>query len=471
MLKQIKKTTLTLLALALGLAILFTSVLVLSFAVLPDEKINKNAQLSIDSILEDNQQQYGVKDSFLEKIRNVYVTRVSNPGGINFRSFSLADLLMLSFSKGDSLFQYTIDDPAFYDWLIEQNYVDFGEGKDVTNVTKAMTPSYARYWNGYMVILRPLLLLGDIATIRYINGVLLMLCFAVICALLAKRFGTGFAALFAVCLAVVQGFMIPYCMEYTVMFLLSGVISIVLLLAYPKLEQKQWGIYFFFIAGALTAYFDLLSTPLLSLLLPLTFYILMRLKEPKTTWRSNVLLMLSSVFGWGLGYTGLWAAKWAIGSQILQENIFANALISIKMRSGVFSSRLTGIGLNMMYFGKGTSSLVFLGIAIVLVAALIIWVLHKQKKTKTEVLTALPLLAIVAAPFIFFFFGAEFSSVHHFMTHRLFFAGLFAYGCFFIFLLSKNFAKTEEPPAPDKVAAGNPYKTSRKKNARKRGIL
>ena len=77
-----------------------------------------------------------------------------------------------------------------------------------------------------------------------------------------------------------------------------------------------------------TGYFDFLTYPITALGLPLTMYLLL---ENDNKGKAKKVIIYSIV--WGTGYIGMWTAKWAIGSLILQENVFKSAISQAVVRT------------------------------------------------------------------------------------------------------------------------------------------
>lgn len=187
----------------------------------------------------------------------------------------------------------------------------------------AMMPDYDRYWHGYTIFLRPLLMFFDLSHIRQI----LVLCFTVLTVILAyligKYINLEVAIFFGIALALVNPPVIMISLQYSNMFLLMLSLSIVLMTLLGKKRSKQEILVFFAVAGCLTSFFDLLTTPSITLGMPLLLYIAHRIKGNQ---HQNILkdIFLMALV-WGTGYFVIWFAKWLIGSIILQRNIFVDA--------------------------------------------------------------------------------------------------------------------------------------------------
>lgn len=132
---------------------------------------------------------------------------------------------------------------------------------------------YARYWHGYLVILKPLLMLTSFNSIRLFNSALQLFMAGCVVIGLCKRNASALA----------QGFLLslPFLYFISSFASLSHSICLYLMLAL-LLIQMRWDtslqksnryVYFFLAAGMATSYFDFLTYPLITLVFPLCVYL------------------------------------------------------------------------------------------------------------------------------------------------------------------------------------------------------
>ena len=74
--------------------------------------------------------------------------------------------------------------------------------------------SYARYWHGYLIWLRPLLLVTDITGVRVVQYLVLAVLFAAVAVLLRRRCGLRAAVWFAVSQLLVTAFWAPHQVQF-----------------------------------------------------------------------------------------------------------------------------------------------------------------------------------------------------------------------------------------------------------------
>lgn len=187
----------------------------------------------------------------------------------------------------------------------------------------AMIPNYARYWHGYSLFLRPLLVFFDLSYIRQLLVISFMLLMAVLVYLIIKHINFTIGILFTLAIALVNPPIIMISLQYSNMFLLTLAASIVMMIMIAKKRPFTEILVFFATLGSLTSFFDLLTTPSITLGIPLLLFIAYRIQHDKSKDLLKHVILLASL--WGAGYLIAWAAKWVIGSILLHRNLFVEA--------------------------------------------------------------------------------------------------------------------------------------------------
>ena len=201
--------------------------------------------------------------------------------------------------------------------------------KWATGATDGMqTHSYARYWHGYLVWLKPLLLVFDYGHIRILNAVLQCLLNLLV---LYAMFRRGRKRLMLPYLLMVL-FLTPTALfqsfQFSWIFYVTAAAVLLLVLRFEKLAAAGglWRVFLF--TGMATSYVDFLTYPLFTLGVPLALCIALRGRESLKTSLADVIGLSLT---WGIGYVGMWAGKWLLcglltGSDVLmtvQGNILA----------------------------------------------------------------------------------------------------------------------------------------------------
>ena len=211
-------------------------------------------------------------------------------------------------------------------WYIEK---DWSTGAQRTDVPELEPFSYARYWHGYLIWLRPLLLVMPITGVRVVQYVTLAALLAAVLWLLRRRCGARAAVWFVVSQLLVTVFWVPHQVQYFTCFAL-GYAGCIWVLAKPRRSDVLClGLLVF---GVVTAFCDLLVTPILTLGLPLVCWLL----EPQQRLRAGAPqcgVVVGGSLAWGVGYLLCWASKWVLAGLITGQNVIADALHQIGVRT------------------------------------------------------------------------------------------------------------------------------------------
>lgn len=285
----------------------------------------------------------------------------------------------------------------------------------------AMMPDYDRYWHGYTIFLRPLLIFFDLSHIRQI----LILCFIVLLTILvsviSRYISLTVAILFGVALALVNPPVIMISLQYSNMFILMLTLSIILMLLLGKKRSKQEILIFFAAAGCLTSFFDLLTTPSITLGIPLLLYIAYRVKNNQHKGILKDILFVSIL--WGAGYFVAWFAKWLIGSIVLQRNIFADATQKILFWSSD-SSTITSTDVSAFtVFTDWTNRLVIYWAILIMAAiglgiALVARFFSKEGFRKLRLPTLLVFVGAALIPVAWIVVARQHSFNHQWFSYR-----------------------------------------------------
>ena len=189
---------------------------------------------------------------------------------------------------------------------------------------------YPRYWHGYQVVLRPLLYVMNYKQMRLWHYGWLSVLLAAALWLLHRRLGTAYAATLGLALLCFGAVFVPQTFQCSTCFYLAlgGLCAV---LGWRRTEvSATCRIGLFFTLGALTAFADFLTTPLLTLALPLVACIALGIGHGMQPVRSIVQLSAS----WGGGYALMWSAKWPLAQVITGDGVIENALGQAAKRMG-----------------------------------------------------------------------------------------------------------------------------------------
>ena len=231
----------------------------------------------------------------------------------------IADAILLSIA-------YYIDPDHPMESVLWANYYDGRE--DTSSHLRTMNESYQRtvngeapankqylrYWHGSLIIVRPLLMILNLRQMKVVQGIVISALLVTLLSLLLKYGLKAEAVCFTIAMIAVSIWFVPLSLEYTWMFILMLIGSILAVRLVKTGREDRLGT-LFFLLGMTAAYFDFLTTETLTVLMPLLLVVRIRNKDEE--WK----LVGQCVFLWGIAYVATWAAKWAIASIILKENV------------------------------------------------------------------------------------------------------------------------------------------------------
>lgn len=288
--------------------------------------------------------------------------------------------------------------------------------------------TYARYWNGWLVILKPLLVFLNIGQIRTLFHFILLALGMNLSLQLAKLWGPIGASTISFLLAVAA--FPAACMSMSLYFsiAMSLLFSIIVLSDSGSHmgvgSPCDWTLYYM-IFGSLTAFFDFLCTPILTLGLPLVFALVIEERRGGVM-KTMLFQVIKLSIAWFAGYGVCWVSKWLISDALGSGSVFFDALNQAALRSGtsvyegVGDTTITISGFNAVYrnFAMCFSRSLIAALGI-LVAALPCHLKCTHRSINRRYFQLLLPLAIVALlPYLWYLALPNHSFVHSWFTYR-----------------------------------------------------
>lgn len=360
------------------------------------------------------------RDALTDNIRSSAVTlhdEGTYPTAANVRFDNYSDAVMIEEAYGfertsnpltDALSSklYDLSDP------VNAIYNAYVKNKPVKE------EDYARYWHGYAVFLRPLLVITDLSGIRVINYILLFTLAAITLILIYRRLPHIYFWGFLISLLAVDIIFVPQCMHYSSVFYITFTAAIAIL-AIPRISiGKTFAMCFFLAIGSLTSFFDLMTAPMMTWGIPLILFC--AVSPCKSKIRAVIILSLC----WIAGYALMWICKWILVAIFISPDIFSNALSSVAVRSFA-SDEITINRVHVLIIDNFDFFFAPVAIAAILYIAVATIALHKAevrqylRQYHYLLLIALGILAWYAATF-------QQSIIHLFFTRRAMFVIYYA---------------------------------------------
>lgn len=338
---------------------------------------------------------------------NDYPLAIINGGQTRMDNFTDALIISQAWnSSKDSLWESVMQPSrAVYNQSMTEALAMQVEGMHFCN------KKYGRYWHGSTFLMRILLLIWSYNNIRMLFYMVSSLLIVIALWRMCEKIGTWAAAVTLVAFMLVYGFVLQFSIQFMPVLVLTfaGIIAM--------LNDKNDKLMACFVIGSLTAYFDLLTTPLLTLFIPLIAWILVQRDNNQTLGKSLTETIKMSVL-WGIAFAITWASKWVLATLTTDTNIWADAIQNVAHRSGYIEdyTRLDAIMSNVDLLNSKF-------VIITVIVMTIIMALHFRREGWRQ---ALLLLLIAIVPFVWYYVVANHSYEHFWFTYRLQFISLLA---------------------------------------------
>lgn len=297
--------------------------------------------------------------------------------------------------------------------------------------------NYARYWHGYLLVLKPMFLVGTVANTRALNGMLQLLLASYLFYLVSRQFGTRYGWAYLLAYLSLNPVSLTMSFQFSTMYYIASLLSIYLLKKRQQILTQQNSIYFFTMAGILTAYCDFLTYPLVSYGIPMVIYLLLLNQAGLLQKKTNVLRkILENALAWGIGYGGMYIGKWLISWALTGYNTFAEATKQASYRMSMQTSGAEGVA-DIHFWSVLVNNLrilikdpIFIILLIALIATLVS--IHKHKKHSPiqqykNLQLALGIISLT--PFVWYIILSNHSYIHFWFTYRELSIFIFPIGC------------------------------------------
>ena len=185
------------------------------------------------------------------------------------------------------------------------------------------TEEYPQYWHGYLVFLKPLLAVFEYSQIRVINTVLQAAVTLAVCIVLRRKGMKAYILPYLICYGLLMPAATGKCMQYSACFYIMSLACLAVLFSDRAEDPRAARLYIYLSAGIAAAYFDFLTYPIVTLGMPAVMSLNMAQESRKPS--AALRGFLAAAGAWLLGYGLMWLGKFAAGSLICGEDLFASA--------------------------------------------------------------------------------------------------------------------------------------------------
>jgi hypothetical protein len=330
-------------------------------------------------------------------------------------------------------YHYDLDEDI---WTPEQTLISLCDNNWDTDTMYLHT--YARYWHGYLVYLKPLLLLFSWKVVVVIGIVFQIIMMLLLVYMAFRTKNPGVAAVMAVGFAFMKPLLVLVSLTMSVCWIITLCTVIIMLLCHTKLESKKLYPELFCIIGIMVGYFDFLTFPVVTIGLPLSAYFII---EECTGLKNRLQKAVGYTASWGIGYAGMWAMKWIISDLTLHTGTIRDAAWSIIGRTEAIGgrSRFNGgsyvIGLNIQEYG---SKAYFYTVSVLLILAVLAMIISIKYMPVGQIFARLITFAVIfAIPFMWIIVVQHHSALHARFTFRILSVSVTAISALTISLLKK----------------------------------
>lgn len=304
-----------------------------------------------------------------------------------------------------------------------------------------LSAEYERFFNGYMIVLKPLLLVTNYSGIRQFNmyvGVFLTLA---VLYLMLKRGLKKYLLPVTVSLLFLRPLALMASMSFFGFYVCMMVPCIIILMSDDnKLKERLWLL--FGLTGALTYYFNMNYIQLLSFGIPMLFFFMVTGVPEKPL--ELIKTMAYSFFAWGVGLVGMMVFKWLAYVVFIDSGIIKRVVDLFLYRTDTNDKpRLFGIVFN------GTSAFgnpMWNALEIAFICLMVItWIKNKKKLriTISEVYLLVLMLCLTIGRYVIL---SNHVIIHNWVTYRLLMIPILAFNL----ILAKQACKEDkEEKIPD----------------------
>ena len=429
MTKQFKRLLRNMVLLLPGSALLGTLSLLLVFY-LPTETVKRHVLESVDVMMTDPDQ--FPKNSF------------SNYVWANRESYTDTIMVQNTFESipEKNAFEHAMrayhSDLEKEFWTPEATIKAFSKGADQSNM---YLHEYPRYWHGYLLYLKPLLMLFNWEQLTTVGVFVQIFLMITVIALSVWKKQLGVAVSMVVGFLFMKPVLIFVSLAMTVCWVITLAALIFMLLKNGWLQKEKLYPEFFLMVGVLTSFFDFLSYPIVTLAFPLCAFFLINNVDKNGTdivdsWdelRQKLQRPVGYSVCWGIGYAGMWALKWIIADVTLRTGTVKDAIWSIIGRTETIGgrSRFNGgfyvIGLNLQEYDRSIYPV--MAVAVILTSLVLIVIACRKSSVKKVLMDLVPYVIVFCIPFAWIIVVQHHSALHARFTFRIIAAAVLAVGC------------------------------------------
>lgn len=275
---------------------------------------------------------------------------------------------------------------------------------------------YARYWHGYIAVLRPLLCFLNYYDIRLLMNIVFFLSFFAVGMRLQNITSPKFGITFILSILPFGVSVIPMSLQFFPVFLIAFIITFFMLKTENCSYEKH--MLLLTISGSITNFFDLLTVPIITLGYPLITLLIIDYYHNRID-KQNLKKYAGLCICWCIGYGFTWISKWIIGSVLIQKNIVLDAFEQVVYRTAGTTEYLDGSYIAVLERVVATWFTPFLQrISSILLIICIGFAIRSRRIIHSKILIVIYLGIAALMPYAWYFVLRNHSGVHYWFTYR-----------------------------------------------------
>ncbi len=281
---------------------------------------------------------------------------------------------------------------------------------------------------GFRAVIRPLLAFMNLRQIRRLIMWGILLLFVANAINIRERCGTLIALLFTASFLSVNPIAVMSSMQYACCFLIAFAAMLIL----PRVIKKQriTEPMAFFIIGALTQYFDIYTTPLITFGMPFLISLLVKQQDGDLlTFRADIMFLVKCLGAWLSAYVFMWLANIAVVEIATDFSAWRLAMQALTETIGFGNPEAQPL----LALSAGITNLITIECTLCLIGFIIAWpfMMDTRAKRATGYKQGRIFLIVGLLPLIWCMAGAN-SMLHNaYYQYRVLIVTIFAALCFY----------------------------------------
>lgn len=279
---------------------------------------------------------------------------------------------------------------------------------------------YARYWHGYLVLLRPLLAIFNYSAIRVLFLVITLTLIAILSILLYKKIDLQTAIIYIVGFISISIWIVTRSINESLIFIFTLICMVYLLFRKKRIKDS---FLLFFVIGSITNFIDLLTAPIVSLGLVGTIYFLILQKENnQISIKQLIKEIIKICLAWALGYGLTWAMKWIIVQLLYNRNLIIQAIEQAKYRMLIpkqYKFTIFDVLMKNALYLSFNTIISILGFIFGYILYELIKNKNKEINFKNNLRKSIPFIFLGLLPIAWYIVLKQHSLIHSFFTYRI----------------------------------------------------